>query len=241
MPPPTDAPALRLKGNYFARPDFFLTDVGKGVTRTPAGQRVCALPGDFLLGFRDAALYECGKAYRPVLKSAGRRWGATFAKRFDKELAAFYAAPLGSLAAPVVHTCLADAFAYYGYGRLVVDLSARDAGLTLVELFDPVMPALVREADRPVDLIMAGMLGAVFAHLTGQPLDAVQTDCPTLGADRSRFVVGPADRVAEAEAWMDAADRLPGHEAVVRRLQRATPAAAAADQPADPAPVAVSA
>jgi predicted hydrocarbon binding protein len=227
---------IRLKGNYFADPEFFRTDVTKGVTRTPAGTRVCTLPSDFLLGFRDAVIYECGRSYRAVLKAAGRRWGTQFAKRLERELTAFYQSPFRQLPAALVRVCLADAFAAHGYGRLTVAPLAEDPEFAVAEVRDPVMPALVREADRPVDALAAGMLGAVFAHLGGKPLDAVQTDCPSLGADRSRFLIGPAPRVAEIEEWLDGSDPLPGHEAVARRLARVP--RAAPDEPAavTPAP-----
>jgi uncharacterized protein len=211
---------VRLTGNAYARPDYFLTDVAKGVTRTPAGQRIVSLPGDFLLGLRDAVLYECGKAYRPVLKAAGRRWGVQFAKKFDRELSAAYGAPSKDLPAGVVYTVLADAFAAHGYGRLTVRPASVSDDLTVVELADAVMPTLIPESDRPVDLLMAGMIGAVFAHLTGADRDAVQTDCPSLGSAVGRFVVGPPDRVADAEDFIQSADRMPAHDAVGRRMAR---------------------
>jgi hypothetical protein len=125
---------------------------------------------------------------------------------------------------------LADAFAAHGYGRLSLSPLAENPEFTVAEVRDPMMPALVREADRPVDALSAGMLGAVLAHLTGKPLDAVQTDCPALGADRSRFLIGPAAQVASLEEWMEELEQAPTHDAVVRRLARPeTP-------PADPTP-----
>jgi predicted hydrocarbon binding protein len=228
------ADPLRLKGNYFADPEFFRTDVTAGVTRTPTGTRVCALPSEFLLGFRDAVIYECGRSYRAVLKAAGRRWGAQFAKRLDRELTAHYQSPFRQLPPGLVRVCLADAFAAHGYGRLAVGPLAEDPEFDVAEVRDPVMPSLVRESDRPVDVLLAGMIGAALAHLSGKPLDAVQTDCPSLGADRSRFLIGPAHRVAELEEWLDAADPAPTHEAVVRRLAPARPAPAPDAAPATP-------
>ncbi len=226
MTTPSLDPPLRLKGNPFARQDYFRTDVAKGVTRTPSGQRVCTLPSEFLLGFRDALIYECGKAYRKVLKAAGRRWGGQYATRFDRDLVDRYSTRLKDLPAGLVHTCLAESFAAHGYGRLEIDLSQVGSGVVLVDLADAVMPALVRESDRPVDGLMAGMLGAVFAHLAGEPLDAVQTECPSLGADRSRFLVTRADVASSLEDWIDAAETMPTHDAI---LQRALQAAAAAN------------
>ena len=214
-------PQVRLKGNLFARPDYFVTDVSKGSTRTPSGTRICSLTSDFLLGFRDALIYECGKSFRPVMKTCGRRWGAAFVLRFEQELAAAYQVPMNELPAGVVHACLDDAFNYHGWGRLTIDLSASDAGLILLEVADSVMPSLVQESDRPVDHLMSGLLAAVFSRFAGADLGCVQTDCPSLGAPISRFVIMAADRVAEIESWLESGDgtgATPSHEAVVRRL-----------------------
>ena len=38
-------------GNYYARPDFFDTDVATGVTRDREGTRIVGLTDDFLRGF----------------------------------------------------------------------------------------------------------------------------------------------------------------------------------------------
>ena len=67
--------SVRMRGKLYARPDYFQTDVTRGVTLTPGGSRSCALSEDFLLGFRDAILYECGSAHHDVLHSAGAGWG----------------------------------------------------------------------------------------------------------------------------------------------------------------------
>jgi predicted hydrocarbon binding protein len=215
-------PQVRLKGNLFARPDYFTTDVAKGATRTPNGTRICALTSDFLLGFRDAVVYECGKAFRPVMKSCGRRWGIQLMKRFDKEIMTAYQTPVKDLSAGVVHACLADLFNYHGWGRLVIDLSASERSLILLTLHDSVMPALVPESDRPVDLLMTGLFAAIFTHFAGRELDCVQTDCPSRGANASRFIVAAPSRIAEIEGWLESAPSNEpfNHEAVLRRLLR---------------------
>lgn len=218
---PAAEPQLRLKGNYFADPEFFRTDVTKGVTRTPAGVRVVALPSDFLLGFRDAVIYECGRSYRSVMKVAGKKWGTQFAKRLEKELTGFYQSPARDLHPTVLRVCLAEAFRAHGYGSLTLEIDEGGSGLIIVDLQDSVMPALVREADRSVDMLMAGMIGAVLSHFTTRTLDCIQTECPSLGADRSRFIVGPAERIAEVEQWADDSESNPGHEVILRRLRQA--------------------
>jgi predicted hydrocarbon binding protein len=208
-----------LKGNPAARPDYFRTDVAKGVTRTAAGVRICTLPTEFLLGFRDALVYECGKAYRRVMKTAGKKWGAKLATRFEKEVASLYQTKLRDLPAGLVHVCLTESFAAHGYGNLSVDLSACADGLILVDLTNSMMPSLIRESARPVDLLMAGLLGAVFSHLSGEPLDAVQTDCPSMGAERSRFVIARADAISSVEDWLDTVENHPPHDAIVQRVR----------------------
>jgi len=220
---PADAP-LRLKGNFFADPEFFRTDVTKGVTRTPTGTRICTLPSDFLLGLRDAVIYECGRSYRPVMKAAGKRWGLQFAKRLERELTAFYQSPFRDLPPGLVRTCLAEAFNAHGYGRLTLEPLAEDAEFTVAEVRDPVMPSIVREAERPVDLLTAGMLGSVLTQLSGKQLECVQTECPSMGAECSRFIIGSTARITEIEEWLGELEQMPAHEAIVRQLTRTQPA-----------------
>ncbi len=209
---------LRFKGNFFADPEFFRTDVTKGVTKTPTGCRIITLPSEFLIGFRDALIYECGGSYRQIMKSTGRRWGTQFAKRLERELSSFYQTPFKELPEPIIRTCLAEAFRAHGYGHLSFATVLEHAEFVLAEVRNPLLPALIRESDRTSDLLMAGMLGAVLAHLTGKPLDAVQTECPSLGADRSRFLIGPGSVVAELEEWINEASQMPSHKAILRHL-----------------------
>jgi len=213
-------PGLRLKGNIFADPEYFRTDVAKGVTRTPGGTRMCTLPSDFLLGLRDAIIYECGGSHRSITKAAGKRWGTQFAKRLDRELTAHYGSAFRELSPGIIRTCLADAFNAHGYGRLSISPIPEDSEFTVAEVTDPIMPSLVRESDRSVDQLSAGMLGAVWSHIAGKALDCVQSDCPSLGGDRSRFLIGPPARIQELETWIAEAPQMPTHEQIVERATR---------------------
>jgi len=217
MPAPNE-PQVRFKGNLFARPDYFTTDVMLGATRTPSGSRVCALTSDFLLGFRDAVIYECGDAYRSVMKNCGRRWGKEFARRFDKEMAGFYQSAVKDLAAGVVHACLADAFAAHGWGTLSIDLSECEVGVLQATISNSVMPALVMESDRPSDHLMCGLLASLFTHFSGTELDAVQTECASCGASASRFLVGSPTRIAALAEWLETQEKSPSHEVALNRL-----------------------
>ncbi|VTR98400.1 V4R domain-containing protein [Tuwongella immobilis] len=223
---------LRLKGNYYAQPGFFTTDPATGVTRTPTKSRICAVTNDFVTGFRDAVIFECGKSYRRVLKAVGRRWGVQFIKRFDTEISAYYQTPLAELSTGIVHTCLADAFNYHGWGKLRIDFTLLDRGVVLIDLRNSMMPALVPESDRPVDLMMAGMLGAIFSHLSGQALEAVQTDCPSQGAESCKFLIASTPAIAEIEAWLNKSvpnTTIP-HDAILKRLLSLTDPGPAAEE-----------
>lgn len=210
---------VRLLNGYYARPDYFRHDVEKGTIRTAAGTRMCALTDDFLRGFRSAVKFECGKATDRVFKACGRRWGAAFAERFDRELTDHFGVPVQDVSAGLIEKCLDDAFRQHGWGKLTVDLSAYEAGLIAFEVTDPVLPAVVGPSDKPSDALFAGFFAAVASFYAKTELDAQQTDCPSRGADASRFVVGLAARLKDVPKWV--ADGLT-HPAVLRRMK--TPA-----------------
>lgn len=112
-----------------------------------------------------------------------------------------------------------DAFAAYGYGRL--HYYATDfANFWNVELSNSIFPALVNESDRPVDLLICGLIAALFSHLYSQTMDSLQTECPSMGAECSRFIVGPAPCIAELEAWYNNLSPLPSHEQALQQISQ---------------------
>lgn len=209
---------LRLKGNYYARPDYFNTDVAKGVTRTPQGVRMCAVADDFLVGFRTAIIYECGPAYRLVLKTAGKRWGEKFIARMEQELTAYYGSPFRELPTGLIDQCLSEAFNYHGYGLLKIRRHERHLD---VEIENSMLPSLVQMSERPVDDMMTGLLGAVFSHLLGRSYEAIQTECPSTAGERTRFLVATSDVIAPIEEWADQQQPQPSHDDFLHRLTTA--------------------
>lgn len=212
-----DSP-IRLKGNYYARPDYFNTDVAKGVTRTPTGARMCAVADDFLIGFRTAIMYECGPAYRLVLKTAGKRWGDKFIARMDQELTAYYGRPFRELHQGLIDQCLTEAFNYHGYGLLKIHHAE---GFIEIEVEQAVMPSLVQFTERPVDDMMTGLFGAVFSYLLGRTLEAIQTECPSTAGEKTRFLVAAADIIAPIEEWAEQQTPYPNHDDFYRRVTKA--------------------
>jgi len=211
---------VRILGGYFTRPDYFTADVEKGTIRTPTGARTCALTDDFLIGFRAALQFECGKASERVFKSCGRKWGASFVERFDRELGEYYGVPVRDLSAGIVEKCLNDAFRAHGWGKLSVDYAEYDNGIVQVTIADSVLPAIFGSSDKPTDALMSGFLATIFSFYANTELDCQQTECPSRGADASRFVLGLASRIAEVPKLLK--DNL-SHTIIVRRLTATRP------------------
>jgi hypothetical protein len=209
---------VRLLNGYYSRPDYFRADVALGTLRTAAGSRLCVLTDDFLRGFRTAVRFECGKATDRVFKKCGIRWGTSFVQRFDRELTDHYGVPARDVSAGLMLHALGEAFRYHGWGKLAVDLAHYDAGVVSLTLTDGVLAEVSERADKPADALFAGFFAGLFRFYAGTDLDCVQTDCPTRGADASRFLVGLPERLAEVPKWV--ADKLP-HAVVVRRLTAA--------------------
>jgi uncharacterized protein len=211
---------VRILNGYFTQPDYFKADVEKGTIRTPAGVRMCALTDDFLQGFRAALQFECGKATDRVMKSCGKKWGKTFIERFDRELSEYFGVPLTDMSAGIVEKCLNEAFRAHGWGNITIDYSEYDNGLVQVAITDSVMPDVIGKTDKLSDALMCGFLATVFSHYANTELECHQTECPSRGADASRFVVGLASRVSEVPKWI--VDNL-NHGTMVRRIIANTP------------------
>ena len=220
---PETASYVRLVSGYCSRPDYFTADVANGTIRTPTGTRVCALTDDFLRGFRAAVQFECGKATDRVYKRCGFRWGTSFVERFDREMTESFGVPAREVSAGLVERALDEAFRAHGYGKLAVDYAEYDHGFVQVTLTDSVMPAVVGRADKPSDALMCGFFAAVFGFYANAELDCAQTQCPSRGAESSRFLVGLAARLVPVPKLV--ADNL-SHAAILTRL-KAQPASEA--------------
>lgn len=206
---------VRYLSGYYSQPNFFNADPARGTIRTPSGTRICALTDDFLRGFRTAVQFECGKATDRVFKKCGQRWGLAFIQRFDREMSQHYGVPMRDVSAGLVQKCLDEALRYHGWGKLNIDLTVYDRGIVQLVVTDPAMPEVVGSSDKPTDSLMAGFFAAIFSHYAMQELDCQQTDCPSRGADASRFVVGLSERLSIVPSLV--AEKL-SHATIVRRL-----------------------
>jgi predicted hydrocarbon binding protein len=192
---------MKRAGNYYAGPDHVKTDVRRGVARNRAGTRILTLTSDFLVGLRNALVFECGQAADVVMMSAGRRWGKALAVRMGNELHAHYAVPLAELPLAVFQGCLVEAFNTHGLGKLAVDVGLYAKGILVCTVENPMYAGLVEAGNPPADRLQAGILAGMFSQLAGRELGCVQTQCQCQGAPDSRFVLTLAERLTMVEVW----------------------------------------
>lgn len=192
---------LKSSASYFGGRDYVKTDVRRGVARNRGGTRILSLTSDFLIGLRNALVFECGKAADVVMKSAGKRWGKSFATRLGKELGPYYGMALEDMPLAVFTGCLVESFNAHGLGKLTVDVSLYDKGVFVCTVENPMYAGLQDTGGQPADPLLAGILAGVFSQLAGRELDCVQTQCQNCGAPDSRFVISLEDRLALVEKW----------------------------------------
>lgn len=189
------------RGNFFAEGEYVTTDVKTGVMRNRAGTRMIALTSDFLVGLCAALETECGPAAAAVLRTCGRTWGRRVGERLAKELEAFYGEPVADFPLSLYEACLTEAFSHDGWGRLRFDFTRHDRGVIVVRAAGAIFAGLSAGADKPVDTLLAAVLAGVFAAVSGQPLDCLQTACQACGAAEGVFVIALADRLAKVADW----------------------------------------
>ncbi len=192
---------MKMTANYYGSRDYARTDVKRGVTRNRGGTRILSLTSDFLIGLRNALVFECGSAADIVMKSAGKRWGRTFAARMSRELEQYYGLPVEELPLAVFQGCLVEAFNVHGLGKLTVDIDLYTKGLIVCIVENPIYAGMVETSGQPADIMLAGILAGMVSHFSGRELDCFQTQCQGLGAPDSRFIITLPERLGMAEAW----------------------------------------
>jgi predicted hydrocarbon binding protein len=195
--------ALPVRGNYFAGEDYLSYDVGKGTIRNRSGVRMCALTSDFLLGLQNGIRNECGEAADEILKQTGRRWGQSFAKRLDKELGEWYQCEIQDLPMAQFGACLVEAFLHHGWGRLALDFTQYESGLVIAAVENAPYAGLMQgKSNGPADLMLGGVLAGMFSHWSGNQLDVVQSECPTMGGKLSRFIIADSEKIKAVQHFV---------------------------------------
>lgn len=193
----------RLSGNYFAPSAYVRCDLELGLLENRQGERLLALPDNFLQGIYAGLEAETGQAARLVLFNCGRWWGKNFYGRFCEEIVEYYNKPLEDMMMVEFLQCFRQCWNTLGWGDIELNRDYYNHGFLEVKLWNSAFAESAPAWKRPVCFLEAGILKAFFCNLTNQDLHCVQIACESLGAECNRFLLGLPERLKPAEAWVE--------------------------------------
>jgi hypothetical protein len=205
----------RLPGNYFAPDAYVQGDVESGLIENRRGTRLLALPQVMLQAIYAGLEQETGQASGLVLFKCGRWWGKNFYRRFAEEVSEYYSKPLAEMEMLELLQCLKQCWKTYGWGTFDLELNYYQQGFLVVKVWNSAFAEAAPPSTRPMCFAEAGILSAFFSQLTGRDLHCVQTSCESLGAECNYFLLGLAERLKAAEAWLEEQQ---DHATIMERL-----------------------
>jgi predicted hydrocarbon binding protein len=192
----------RLPGNYFAPGAYIRGDLELGLLENRRGDRFLALPATLFEAIYAGLEQETGTAARLVLFNCGRWWGKNFYVRFCEEVSEYYGQPVAEMQMVEFIQCLQECWKTLGWGTFELDQTYYQQGFLEVRIGHSPFAEKAPKWNRPVCFLEAGILSSFFSQLTGRDIHCLQTTCESLGADCNRFVIGLAERLKPAEAWV---------------------------------------
>ncbi|PSB00735.1 V4R domain-containing protein [Merismopedia glauca] len=192
-----------LKGNYFAFDAYIQGDFESGLVENRRGDRLLALPETLISAIHMGLETELGSASKLVLFNCGRWWGKNFYKRFSEQVSGYYSKPLAEMEMIELLQCLKQCWKAHGWGTFELDLSSYQQGFLLVEITNSIFAKEASGDPMPSCFLEAGILSAIFSQLSGKELHCLQISCESLQADRNRFVIGLAERLAPVTGWLE--------------------------------------
>ncbi len=192
----------RLPGNYFAPGAYIRGDLELGLLENRRGDRFLALPATLFEAIYAGLEQETGSAARLVLFNCGRWWGKNFYVRFCEEVGEYYGKSVAEMEMVEFLQCLQECWKTLGWGTFELDQTYYHQGFLEVRIGHSPFAEKAPQWNRPVCFLEAGILSAFFSQLTGRDIHCLQTTCESLGADCNRFVLGLAERLKPAEAWV---------------------------------------
>lgn len=201
--------------NLFDPESYFQLDVRYGVMRNRFGTKSCVFSGHLLKGLYTGLKHECGPAWRLVLRRCGETWGERFAKRFLDEVGSFYGQGPDAMAMGRFTALLEEYFAIAGWGKLRMDYSLAGGGIIQAEVENAILGDLLGDAKERMDVLIEGVLKAVFSRISGQKLDCLETQCIATGAPHCAFVIGLESRLEKVPEMLEAGAT---HAQVIARL-----------------------
>lgn len=208
-------PQESLPGNYFAHDAYVSGDFELGIVENRAGARLVAFPQLLLEAIYAALDAEIGQASGIVMYNCGRWWGKNFYRRFAQELSEYYGQPIANMEMVQFIEAIKQCWKTYGWGIMDIDLDYYEQGFLVVKTSNSAFAEAAPKTDKPMGFAEAGLLSAFFSQISGRELDCVQTSCESRGEEYNHFVLGIADRVKKAQAWLEEGQ---DHNTIMERL-----------------------
>jgi uncharacterized protein len=214
-----------LPGNFFAYDAYIKADIELGMLKNRQGSRLLALPDSLINVLYSGLEYELGGATAFVLFQCGYQWGKAFYRRFATEVSEYYGQPIAQMDTLAFVQAFQQCWKTCGWGTIGLNFDYHAQGFLVVTVTNSAFTQGREPGQQPQAEIESGLLSAFFSQLTGQPLHSVQTACESMGASANQFVLGLADRVKRAEAWLEEGQ---DHDTIMQRLTEGQPQAAVA-------------
>ncbi|TNE48868.1 MAG: hypothetical protein EP343_13345 [Deltaproteobacteria bacterium] len=175
---------------YFLRSDYLQGNSFDGTLYTRSNHRILVLPEELVVGLHKAIEYQAGQAMPVIMYTCGRKWGERMFYRWEQEWQYFYSRELAESLFEEFAMWLKQAFSFYGWGDISIDLSLSEEGIVQFNLKNSVLPKLTQSLESPhVCGIFEGLLAAVSSELSGRDLECVETQCCKSGHDHCHFAV----------------------------------------------------
>lgn len=209
----------------------------EGAIRLPDGQRVAAVPGDFIWNLHRDLAQQLGEQARHVLYEIGYEWGlqdlARLSHQIHGESAGGNRPDIWQMDARVILDRWWAPLGAAGWGAWTLDLSAHPQGLASIELRQSAAVLPSARASEPVCHLYAGLFAGALSFFERAERHTVQTECVALGHPCCRFIVGPGPVIDQAETV-----RRQGaaHDAILRAILDADSAKSSGPAAPKPAP-----
>ena len=181
---------------------FFQPDPSQGSLRRASGQRLAAVPADFLLALHLHLYDRFGEKSPDLLYRSGYEQALQDMLRLNQELRANYGGgnfDLWQMDAKFILDTWWEPLAEAGWGRCTFDLAALSRGVAFADLEASVIAEALGSAEYPVCHFVAGLLAGAFSFFERAERHATELQCLANGGPTCRFVVAPGSEIDSAE------------------------------------------
>ncbi len=183
---------------------FFQPDPSQGSLRRASGQRLAAVPLDFLIGLH-LHLYERFAEKSPdLLYRSGYEQALQDMLRLNEELRAQYGGEsfdLWQMDAKFILDTWWEPLDEAGWGRCTFDLAALTRGIGFADIEAGAIAEALGNAEHPVCHFVAGLFAGAFSFFERTERHATELQCVASGGSTCRFLIGPGSVVDSAETW----------------------------------------